>query len=721
MDLEPAICKLRVLVAPGPSGMRNEYLMCLVGGRCPEGSAAAITSLNTFCTFWACNLMPAWFNKVFASGTLVAPVKKPPAAGAVPDCRPLVVQEPLRCVTERTVMECHADVYRAHLAPQQLAVGVANGDGILVHGIRLLMEKLGDDAVAVHLDVKNAYNDVRRVALLRRHQNIPDLADVMPTLIAALGSEASLVVDGRVGLVSSAEGIQQGSPLSTPDFCVSIHPEVIAADAELSAKGGAVRFYADDGYLVGLPADVWPVFRRLQEALFAALDLHVHDDTKTKAYSVNMAAAQVGAPPGIERQHLDGHYGLEVLGVPLGSEGYISRFLAAKAAEVVSHIDSTVTDLLNGASRHHAWPVLLYSLQHKLVYWCRNCFPDDVAELCTRVDAALVRAASRVHGISFTSADYLASDYTTAGGYSFLCAEYEPDNILHDEEFGGAPPPPDPLQFSHHTVDRALSRLHLPVRLKGGGLRSSLRTRHAAFWGSVNASFPRLVDALDKDDEVIPGFFPSQLSDRIGHGTFNENTDSPATRYAHFMESSGSQYVPALREAWQHMGQEVALGNLPAEGTNFILPPEQATGDQKQLTSLLETAHSSCLVRELNRLPDSQRERRSYHTLDAWSSKWLQTFPGGPIYTYSDPEWQVQAATYFLLPQPAAKPLIGQLVTLPQVASGVFQAMDPCGDCLGSVLGKGDAHYSGAPQCHPLQPHRAGHGAGCHLRQRDRQ
>ena len=55
------------------------------------------------------------------------------------------------------------------------------------------------------------------------------------------------------------------------------------------------------------------------------------------------------------------------------------------------------------------------------------------------------------------------------------------------------------------------------------------------------------------------------------------------------------------------MGQEVALGNLPDEGNNFILPPEQATGDQKQLTSLLETAHSSCLVRELNRLPDSQR------------------------------------------------------------------------------------------------------------------
>ena len=151
------------------------------------------------------------------------------------------------------------------------------------------------------------------------------------------------------------------------------------------------------------------------------------------------------------------------------------------------------------------------------------------------------------------------------------------------------PPPPDPLQFSHHTVDRVLSRLHLPVRLKGGGLRSSLCTTRAAFGGSVTASSPRLVDNKDDTEgEVVPGFFDSQLSDCIGRGTFNEN-DSSATRYTHFMESSRSHYVPALREAWQHMGQQAALSNLPDEGNHLILPAESARGDQKQLTSLLES------------------------------------------------------------------------------------------------------------------------------------
>ena len=240
---------------------------------------------------------------------------------------------------------------------------------------------------------------------------------------------------------------------------------------------------------------------------------------------------------------------------------------------------------------------------------------------------------------------------------------------------------------------RALSRLHLPTRLRGGGLRSSLRTRQAAFWGSVNASFPCLVDTLDEDGEVVPGFFTTQLSDRLGHGTFNQNTPS-ATRYTHFMETSGSQYVQVLRDAWQQMGQEVALGNLPDEGNHLILPAERARGDQQQLTSLLETAQSACLVRELNCLPDTQRERRAYHNLDSWSSKWLQSFPAGPVYTYTDEQWQAQAATYFLLPLPAARSLVGQLVTLPQVRTGELQALDPYGDCLGGVLGKGDAHYS---------------------------
>ena len=151
------------------------------------------------------------------------------------------------------------------------------------------------------------------------------------------------------------------------------------------------------------------------------------------------------------------------------------------------------------------------------------------------------------------------------------------------------------------------------------------------------------------------------------------------------------------------MQQEAAPGNLPDKGNPLILPPERPRGYQKQLTSLLETAQSVCLVREINRLPGAQRERRSYHNLDAWSSKstkWLQTFPDGPVYTYTNQQRQVQAATYTSCCRNLRHgPLLGSssrcLRRWPAGRrSTKQQAMEPYGDCLGIVLGEEDAHYS---------------------------
>ena len=56
----------------------------------------------------------------------------------------------------------------------------------------------------------------------------------------------------------SEEGARQGDALASAGFCVGIHPEVRALDAELAPSGGAVRFLMDDGYAVGPPHLVFP-------------------------------------------------------------------------------------------------------------------------------------------------------------------------------------------------------------------------------------------------------------------------------------------------------------------------------------------------------------------------------------------------------------------------------------------------------------------------------
>ena len=46
----------------------------------------------------------------------------------------------------------------------------------------------------------------------------------------------------------SSEGVQQGMALSSLVFCIAMHPELVALDAELSAVGGCARAIMDDVY-----------------------------------------------------------------------------------------------------------------------------------------------------------------------------------------------------------------------------------------------------------------------------------------------------------------------------------------------------------------------------------------------------------------------------------------------------------------------------------------
>ena len=55
-----------------------------------------------------------------------------------------------------------------YLAPEQLAVGVQNGASIMIHGIRLTMEKR-EDFVLIKLDIKNGYNAAFRAAMLETY------------------------------------------------------------------------------------------------------------------------------------------------------------------------------------------------------------------------------------------------------------------------------------------------------------------------------------------------------------------------------------------------------------------------------------------------------------------------------------------------------------------------------------------------------------------------
>eukprot|EP00873_Tetraselmis_striata_P018787 jgi/Tetstr1/439051/TSEL_027542.t1 len=367
---------------------------------------------------------------------------------------------------------------------------------------------------------------------------------VTPALLASLSTDSYLVVDDQSAPLRSEDGVRQGAPLATTSFCVAIHPEVQQCDTTLEVNDGAARFNADDGFLVGLPEHVWPALHAFRTSIKASVGLEVRFD-KMQACNADMEAARREAPADIEWPELDGHHGIAVLNVPLGSPEYVQAYMRGKAEELREEVDASLSKLLSAkpsrrythALHHHAWAPLKHCMQHKAGYWLRNCLPSEVEAFAEAVDATILAAVERVLGVSFDPSTY-GTD-TNPVVTDFLA------ELLHD---------PDPMAaevatLSEDAVAMARSRLHLPTRLKGAGIRRMATVRDAAFIGCMNAILPRFLTRNSGTSTPTPGFFDPQLGSVLGRGSFNAT--SSARQYDHFLnDAHGSDsYAAEMRKA----------------------------------------------------------------------------------------------------------------------------------------------------------------------------
>eukprot|EP00873_Tetraselmis_striata_P025316 jgi/Tetstr1/445580/TSEL_033352.t1 len=401
VDMRVPYQQLKQHVAAGPSGMRNEYLRCLVGEYAPASGPAAVPAMSEVASMYLQGRLPGWFNRLFAPARLVAPVKKL-GEGRAPDVRHVTVGEAERRAAERAVVDNMKEAYVSVLAPSQLGVGIPAGDSVLIHSVRLIAEKLGPRAVIVHTDLRNAYNEAWRRTIIKRHIDCSPLHPVIPALLASLSTDSYLVVDDRSATLRSEDGVRQGAPLATTSFCVAIHPEVQQCDSTLEVTDGAARFNADDGFLVGLLERVWPALHAFRTSIKASVGLEVRFD-KMQAYNADTEAARREAPADIEWPELDGHHGIAVLNVPLGSPEYVHAYMRGKAEELREEVDASMSKLLSAkpsrrythALHHHAWALLKHCMQHKAGYWLRNCLPSKVEAFAEAVDATILAAVER--------------------------------------------------------------------------------------------------------------------------------------------------------------------------------------------------------------------------------------------------------------------------------------------------------------------------------------
>eukprot|EP00873_Tetraselmis_striata_P045217 jgi/Tetstr1/465481/TSEL_010165.t1 len=326
--------------------------------------------------------MSGWFKRLFASARLVAPIKKLGASGA-PDIRHVTVRdEAERRAAERAVVDNMKEAYVSLLAPSQLGVGISAGDSMLIHGVRLIAEKLSPGAVI-------------------------------------------------------------GAPLATASFCVGIHPEVEESNNTMEATWGAARFTADDGYLVSLPEHIWPALHGFRTSIKASVGPEVRFD-KMHAYNADMEDERREATARIERcgPELDGHHGIPVLNVRLGSPWYVHAYVRGKAEEL-----------------------------HE------EAFADAV-------DATVLAAVERVLGASFHPSTYGIDTNPVVTDFLAELYLHNPDDL--------DPTAAEAATLNKDAMAMARSRLHFPTGLKAAGIRRMATVRDAAAFigGCINDILP---------------------------------------------------------------------------------------------------------------------------------------------------------------------------------------------------------------------------------------
>eukprot|EP00873_Tetraselmis_striata_P027404 jgi/Tetstr1/447668/TSEL_035026.t1 len=555
------------------------------------------------------------------------------------------VGEAERRAAERAVVDNMKEAYVSVLAPSQLGVGIPAGDSVLIHGVRLIAEKLGPRAVIVHTDLRNAYNEAWRRTIIQRHIDCSQLHPVIPALLASLSTDSYLVVDDQSAPLRSEDGVQQGAPLATTSFCVAIHPEVQQCDTTLEVNDGAARFNADDGFLVGLPEHVWPALHAFRTSIKASVGLEVRFD-KMQAYSADMEAA---------RQ-------------------YVQACMRGKAEELREEVDASLSKLLYAkpsrrythALHHHAWALLKHCMQHKAGYWLRNCLPSEVGAFAEAVDATILAAVDRVLGVSFDPSTYGTDTNPVVA--DFLA------ELLHD---------PDPMAaevatLSEDAVAMARSRLNLPTRLKGAGIRRI-------------AILPRFLTRNSGTNTPTLGFFDPQLGSVLGRGSFNATCS--ARQYDHFLnDAHGSDsYAAEMREAWGRLQAATACHLGDADARQMEQEVEAASGSQKELTTFLDQANNSRLRNEVCALPATCRERILFNQLDAASGMWTVAIPTART-AMTPHELREVATGYFFLPSPCLAPVVGSQIILPSTEHNPV-TVDLYGDALMNLPAPRDAHW----------------------------
>ncbi|KAF0288994.1 Ubiquitin carboxyl-terminal hydrolase 2 [Amphibalanus amphitrite] len=227
----------------GLDGIRPLHLRQLLSRETAESGRRLLSSLTALTNLVLRGLVPECGRDALFGASLCALRKKD---GGL---RPIAVGSVFRRLPGRIAARHIADIIGPELRPTQLGVGTPLGCEAAVHAVRefISSDSTSSDTprVMVKIDVRNAFNTIRRdVILARIHERCPE---VYPLAYQAYHLPTPLHIGDQT--VLSATGVQQGDPLGPAAFALGVDACARAIRSPLNV------WYLDDATIAG-PADV---------------------------------------------------------------------------------------------------------------------------------------------------------------------------------------------------------------------------------------------------------------------------------------------------------------------------------------------------------------------------------------------------------------------------------------------------------------------------------
>ena len=304
--------------------------------------------------------------------------------------RPIAVGNVFRRLAAKVICHPVTKDLGQRLQPVQLGVGVPSGSEVAAHSIRhLLSSPRVNKGVMVKLDLKNAFNSVRRDHMLEVcHRRAPS---IFPLARLAYGSPSSLLVTDKI--IHSSTGVQQGDPLGPLLFALAVD------DIARSLSSPINLWYLDDATIAG-PADlilkdiqtIVPALEKIGLHLNAAKSEIINLDLPNQAFATALSKVketldQIQVTPQEKVSILGAPILLPAIRSTLESKEEMLKLLSTRLQDLDAH------PALFLLTKCFALPRLLFSLRSA------PCFLAQ--EHLLRLDQLIRQSASKICNVFF--------------------------------------------------------------------------------------------------------------------------------------------------------------------------------------------------------------------------------------------------------------------------------------------------------------------------------